>query len=230
MATSRPQPSLLRWLAVASVRVLVGLHTGLVAFYYVAHWMGGNSLWFVDAIAYVLPWLFAPTLLLLPAAFLLRRSRLVTILAIVPVVPFLLTYGHLYLPRWPVSATGPAFTALTYNVLYRNEDVDAIAAAIEVHKPDFIGLRELMAPMAEALEPRFAAQYPYHRVEPGCGFWSRHPILAYEAFQLVEGEGNWAQQFVLDIEGQEVTVLSVHPRSLPVSALAASGKRLRPGG
>jgi endonuclease/exonuclease/phosphatase (EEP) superfamily protein YafD len=53
-------------------------------------------------------------------------------------------------------------------------------------------------------------------VEPGCGFWSRYPILEYAAFQLVEGEGNWAQQFVLDVKGRDVNVLSIHPRSLPV--------------
>jgi vancomycin resistance protein VanJ len=222
MATSSPRPVFLWWLAAAGVRVLVSLHTGLVISYYVAHWLGGNSLWFVDAIAYVLPWLFVPTLLLLPAALLLRRSRPVTILAAAPVALFLLTYGHLYLSRWPVSANGPAFTALTYNVLYKNENVAGVAAAIEAHDPDFFGLRELVAPMAEALGPRFAARYPYHRLEPGCGFWSRYPILEYEGFQLVEGEGDWVQQFVLDIESYEVNVLSVHPRSLLVYDLPLS--------
>ena len=59
-------------------------------------------------------------------------------------------------------------------------------------------------------------------MEPGCGFWSRYPILSYEAFQLVDGEGDWAQQFLLDIEGQEVTVFSVHPRSPPVYGIPLS--------
>jgi endonuclease/exonuclease/phosphatase (EEP) superfamily protein YafD len=138
-----------------------------------------------------------------------------TVASAVPIVLFLIIYGCLYLPRWPVRTTPPEFTVLTHNVLHNNEDVDALVASIEEHEPDFFGLRELAGPMAQVLEPRFAKQYPHHRVEPGCGFWSRYPILAYERFQLVEGQGSWAQQLVLDVEGYEVTVLSVHPRSPP---------------
>jgi endonuclease/exonuclease/phosphatase (EEP) superfamily protein YafD len=202
--------------------VLVSLHAGLVAAYFVARELGGDGAWFVDAAGYVLPWLFLPSLLLLPAALFPRCSRFLRGLAAVPPAVFLLTYGHLYLPRWPLRTAGPVFTVLTHNVLYSNEDVDALSAAIEAHAPDFFGLRELSASTAGALEPRLAERYPYHRVEPGCGFWSRYPILAYEPFRLVEGEGTWAQQFVLDIEGQEVTVLSVHPRSPPVYGVPLS--------
>ena len=105
---------------------------------------------------------------------------------------------------------------MTYNVLYRNSDADQVAAAIEAHAPDFFGVRELEPPMAQALESRFAGRYPYYRLEPGCGFFSRYPILRYEAFRLAQGEGGWAQQCTLEIDGYQVTVLSVHPRSPPL--------------
>jgi vancomycin resistance protein VanJ len=222
MASSSARPGFFKRLSIGAFGVLASLHTGLIVAYFVAHWLGGNGVWFVDVAGYVLPWLFVPSLLLLPAALLLRRPHSLKVLAAVPPALFLLTYGHLYLPRWPVRAAGPAFTVLTHNVLYTNEDADALVASIEAHAPDFFGLRELAGPMAEALESHLAGRYPYHRVEPGCGFWSRYPILAYEAFHLVEGEGAWAQQFVLDIDGQEVTVLSVHPRSPPVYSLPLS--------
>jgi endonuclease/exonuclease/phosphatase (EEP) superfamily protein YafD len=222
MATSSAQTGFSRRFALAVVGALVPLHTGLIVAYFLARWLGGNVLWFVDAAGYVLPWLFVPSLLLLPVALLLRRCRLLPIVAALPPVLFLLTYGHLYLPRWPVRTAGPSFTVLAHNVLYKNRDVEALVASVELHEPDFFGLRELAGPMAEALEPRFAERYPYHRLEPGCGFWSRYPILSYEAIQLVEGEGAWAQQFVLDIESQEVTVFSVHPRSPPLYGVPLS--------
>jgi hypothetical protein len=77
--------------------------------------VGGGDLWFVDALSYMLPWLFAPLVALLPLV-LLRRSRLLLILVAVPTALFLLTYGHLYLPRWPVRAADPtSFTVMTYN-------------------------------------------------------------------------------------------------------------------
>jgi vancomycin resistance protein VanJ len=222
MATSNARMGFSRRFALAIVGTLMSLHTGLIAAYFLARWLGGNALWFVAAAAYVLPWLFVLSLLLLPVALLLRRCRLLPIVAAVPPVLFLLTYGHLYLPRWPVRTAGPSFTVLAHNVLYKNRDVEAVVTSVKLHEPDFFGLRELAGPMAEALEPRFAEHYPHHRVEPGCGFWSRYPILAYEAFQLVEGEGTWTQQVVLDVDGRKVTVLSVHPRSPPVYGIPLS--------
>jgi endonuclease/exonuclease/phosphatase (EEP) superfamily protein YafD len=221
MATSSARLCFFRRLGAGVFGVLVLLHTGLIAAYFVARWLGGNSVWFIDTAAYVLPWFFAPSLLLLPAGLLLRKSRVLTSVALVPSIVFLVTYGHLFLPHWPVRTAGPTFTVLTHNVLYSNKDVDALVTSIEAYEPDFFGLRELAGPMAEALGPRLAG-YPYYWVEPGCGFWSRYPILAYEAFRLTEGEGAWAQQLVLDIEGQEVTVLSVHPRSPPVYGIPLS--------
>jgi vancomycin resistance protein VanJ len=221
MATSSTQASFLRRFAVIVLSVLVSLHAGLIVAYFCARWLSGNSLWPVDAAAYVLPWLFAPSLLLLPAA-LICRFRFLTCVAVVPLLIFSSVYGHLYLPRWPAYTADPAFTVLTHNVLYTNEDVDAVAAEIERYTPDFFGLRELEPSMAEALDDRFAERYPYHRVEPGCGFWSRYPILSYEAFQLVEGQGAWAQQLVLDVDGRAVSVLSVHPRSPPVYGIPFS--------
>lgn len=213
MARILPASGFLKRLAIAGVNLLTPLHAGLIVTYFALRWLGGGDLWFVDALGYVLPWLFAPLVALLPAV-LLRRSLLLLALVAAPTALFLLTYGHLYLPHWPVRAAGPTFTVMTYNVLYRNSDADGIAAAIEAHAPDFFGLRELEPPVVQALESRFADRYPYRRVEPGCGFFSRYPILEYEAFRL--DEGHWAQQCLLDIDGYQVTVLSVHPRSPPL--------------
>ncbi len=217
-----PPPGFLKRLAIAGLNLLTPLNTGLIVTYYTLRWLGGGHLWFVDGLGYVLPWLFSPLLVLLPGAM-LRRSRLLVTLAAAPTALFLITYGQLYMPRLPVRVVGPTFTAMTYNVLYRNEDADQVATAIEAHAPDFFGLRELEPPMAQALERRFGDRYPDHRIEPSCGFWSRYPILQYEAFRLGGGEGGWAQHVVLDIDGTPVTVLSVHPRSPPLQGFHPLG-------
>ena len=141
-------PGFLKRLAIAGVNLLTPLHAGLIIAYFALRWLGGGGLWFADALGYVLPWLFAPLLVLLPGV-LLRRSRPLLILAAVPLVLFLLTYGHLYLPRLPVRAAGPTFTVMTYNVLYRNEGADQVAAAIKAPGPDSFGLRELAPSMAQ---------------------------------------------------------------------------------
>jgi len=215
MTTNAFTLQFLKRLGIAAVNMLTPLHAGLIVAYFGLRWLGRGDLWFVDALAYVLPWLFAPLVVLLPGA-LLRRSRRLLALVAAPTALFLLTYGPLYLPRWPVRTAGPTFTVMTYNVLYLNWDADGVAAEIEAHEPDFFALRELEPPMAQALESHFADRYPYREIEPGCGFFSRYPILEYEAFRLAPGAYDRAQQFVLDVEGAEVNVVSVHPRSPPL--------------
>lgn len=209
------RPRFLRRLAFAAANLLTPLHAAFILAYFALRWLGRSDLWFVDALGYVLPWLFLPLVALWPLA-LLRRSRVLLAIAGVPTALFLLTYGELYLPRWPVRAAGPTFTVMAYNVLYLNTDVEGVAGQIAAHAPDLVALRELEPPMARALESRFAGQYPYRYFEPGCGFFSRFSVREYEAFQLVAGEGDWVQRFVLDVEGRSLNVLSVHPRSPPL--------------
>jgi endonuclease/exonuclease/phosphatase (EEP) superfamily protein YafD len=209
------QPSFAKRLALAGLNLLVPLHTGLLVAYYVASLSGGCDLWFVDAIGYVLPWLFLPTLILLPLALLLR-TRIRLVLTLVPIALFVLTYGHLYLPRMPVQSAGPSFRAMAYNVLFLNDDIGRVADEIETHDPDFVGLRELIPDVAEYVGERLKDRYPYHEVDVWCGFWSRYPVLAYRSYRLGRGHGQPAQQFLLDIEGRPVTVVSVHPRSPPL--------------
>jgi endonuclease/exonuclease/phosphatase (EEP) superfamily protein YafD len=215
MSGSSKRPGFLKRLVFAAANLLAPLHAALIVAYFALRWLGRGGFWPVDALGYVLPWLFLPLAVLWPAV-LWRRSRVLLVVAAVPTTLFLLTYGALYLPRRPLRAVGPAFTVMTYNVLYLNTDVDGVAGQIEAHAPDLFALRELEPPLARALESRFAGQYPYRRFEPGCGFFSRFPVREYEAFQLVAGEGDWAQQAVLDVEGHPLTVLSVHPRSPPL--------------
>jgi vancomycin resistance protein VanJ len=192
--------------------VLVPLHTGIALCYWALRWLGGDSLWYVDALGYVLPWVLLPTLLLLPTAI-YGRCRVVILLAILPAVLLVLTYGPLFLPRWPVGAIAePSFSVMTYNVCYKNTDGLAIAGVIEAEGADVLVLRELEPAMAKALEERLEYRYPYRRVEPGCGFFSRFPIMGYEAYRLSEGAYDFAQQLVLDVDGRRVTFLSVHPK------------------
>jgi len=216
------RPGFLRRLGIAGSNVLTPLHTALIATYTAIRWLGAGDWWLVDALGYILPWLFVPSLVLLPVA-LFRRRRAWRLLALVPPVLFCLTYGHLFLPRLPIETAGPEFSVLTHNVYYRNEDVDGVAAAIDAHAPDLFVLQELEPEMAAALDNRFASRYPTHRVEPGCGLWSRHPILEYAAYQLVPGEGDWVQQAVVEIDGRRITVLNVHPRSPPIQGIHPLG-------
>lgn len=190
---------------------VVGYVAGLTL-YFALRWLGAWRLWFVEALGYILPWLFVPVLLLMPLLLLLRRRALLAILAL-PAAVFLLLYGGLYLPRPQVAAAGQPFTVLTYNILGLNRDVEAMAVAIRAHDADVVALHEVNASMGKALEARLLSRYPYRHREGGIGLYSRFPIEEYRAFRLGEGQGLWAQQCVLLVDGRRVALLNVHPRA-----------------
>ena len=217
-----PRPGFLKRLAIAGVNLLTPLQAGLIIAYFALRWQGGSDLWFVDALSYILPWLFAPLIVLLPAA-LIRRSRLLLILAAAPAALFLLTYGHLYLPRRPVRTVDPTFTVMVYNILFENQDADSVIASIEAHDPDLIGLHELEPRMTATLENHFADRYPYREVGHRCGIFSRYPILECESFWPGPGGGADAQQCILDIDGHQANVINAHPRSPPLQGFRPFG-------
>ena len=150
-----------------------------------------------------------------------RRSRALLVPATLSTALFCGIYGHLYLPRLPVGTSDPTFTVMAYNVLSRNRDAERVADVIEAHNPDVVGLHELEPAMAEALEDRLAAHYPYREVKDDawCGLFSRYPIAQCEFFWMRRdgsvprwAEGYWGQKCVLDVDGEEVTVFNVHLR------------------
>jgi vancomycin resistance protein VanJ len=206
----------LKRLILAGINLLTPLQAGLLVVYYALRELGGGDLWFIDALSYVLPWLFLPLVILLPGVLLLRRTRPMLILVAIPTTLFTLTYGSLYLPRSSVNSIGPTFTVMTYNVLWSNTQVERVAAAIEEQDPDIVGLHELLPSMGTDLEERLAGRYPYRRLENSYGVLSRYPIHQYTFYPLDQGRGSWVQQMVLEIDGHYVNFLNAHPRSPPL--------------
>jgi vancomycin resistance protein VanJ len=186
--------------------------------YYLIREVSQTKLWYIQALHYILPWLFVPLVPLLIMAILLR-SRIKSFLLILPALLFLLTYGELYLPRLPTHSTGEPFTVMTYNVWGGNIQFDQIVSEIQTHDPDLLSLHEFSPPIVEALESRLAETYPYDRIDPSVGLFSRYPILQSRAFRLggIYGiQGPWAQHLLVDMDGVAVNIFNVHPPSPPL--------------
>ena len=224
-----PQPNFLKRLSMAALNILVPLNVGLILAYYLIREVSQTKLWYIQALHYILPWLFVP---LVPLLFLsiLLRSRIKTFLFILPVLLFLLTYGELYLPRLPIRSTGEPFTVMTYNVWGGNAQFDQIFSEIQTHDPDLLSLHEFSPPIVEALENRLTESYPYYRVHSSVGFFSRYAILQSHTFRLggIYGiPGPWAQHLVVEIAGEEVNIFNVHPPSPPLQGERIPGLPLR---
>jgi vancomycin resistance protein VanJ len=223
------KPGLLKRLALAGLNILTPVTVGLILAYYVIRELSQTKLWYIQALHYVLPWLFIPIIPLLLIAILLH-SRIKTLLLILPLPLFFLTYGELYLPRLPIHPTDEPFTVMTYNVWGGNTQFDQIFSEIQSHGPDLLSLHEFSPPIVETLENQLAESYPYYRINPSVGFFSRYPILQSHAFRpggIYGIPGPWAQQLLVDLDGKEITVFNVHPPSPPLQGKYIPGLPLR---
>jgi endonuclease/exonuclease/phosphatase (EEP) superfamily protein YafD len=214
-------PGFFTRLGIAATHLMIPLHTGLIVTYYLLHTLRGDDSAFVNVFGFVLPWLFIPSALMLPLA-LWHRSRKIILLASIPAALFLLTYGQLFLPSLPATKTGHAFTVMTYNVLFSNPHANRVIAVIDTHDPDILALHELHHTTTE-LEMQLSEEYPYYRIEPGLGIFSRYPIKDYMTFTMDGESKSLAQQCVLDIGGHQTTLISVHPAAPPIKSVSPFG-------
>jgi endonuclease/exonuclease/phosphatase (EEP) superfamily protein YafD len=169
--------------------------------------------WAVMLLNFV-PWLFAPLLVLVPLALLIRSWPLRGATA-VAVVVFLALYGDRFVPRLPVAqAAASDLRIMTFNVLLANRDVERIAAAIERESPDVVTLQELWPQTTERLMARLGDRFPYRALHPsrvpyGSGVLSRYPIVAEKGF-IETGSEQVAHHVVLDVDGQLLNLFNIH--------------------
>lgn len=193
------------------------IYTGALLGFLVLQRTSAESLWWVNLAVDFLPYLFSPLLILLPLAVLSRSTR-AGVVVCMPCLIFLLLYGSLFLPKLARASqhSGRTLKVMSYNVTMGLPGVDQILSVIESQNPDVIGLQELSPEVAEVLSG-LDGRYPYQSLYPrsvccaGSGVISRFPILHNEAFPLIES-GHLYQHLILDVEGETLHVLNVHPK------------------
>jgi endonuclease/exonuclease/phosphatase (EEP) superfamily protein YafD len=155
------------------------------------------------------PYLFAPLAVLLPLALLLRLHVLFW-----PGVGLLVLAGALFvpamLPTAPRPETQPVLRVATFNQLYSNSDVEGTLAVLLRQDADIIALQELSYPVQQALD-ELEQRYPYRVLQPhhlpgGLGIVSRYPITQVESL-----EGIRALRAIVQVDGQPITLINVHP-------------------
>jgi hypothetical protein len=154
-------------------------------------------------------YLFAPLLLFVPAA-LLVRSRWLRGAVLLSLAVFLALFGARLIPPPARQEGGTTLRVMTLNQLYSNRRVDDIIAAIQAQDADVVALQELSAPVAAAAQQRLGTEYPYQLLAPaegdyGLGFLSRYPLLAPVRQQEFVG-----QQVTLSVGGQQISLINVH--------------------
>ena len=201
-------------MAMAATVMIAPVQAFLVLAYLAGRYFGSVH-WVLDASAYILPWVLAPAVLLLPGAF-WRRSPFLLGTCALPLMLFGLIYLPLYLPR-RTPEVGGSFTVMTYNLLGNGRDPESALESILALDPDIIALQELTANFEQELEARLGPRYPYRKLETdrwGQGLLSRFPIETYRLFELGDPERPMLVQYAeLGVNGQRLGILNVHTHS-----------------
>ncbi len=160
-------------------------------------------------------WWFAPLVLLLPLALLVRARQASVMMSGVLLIALLL-FGRDLLPASArrVPDDIPRLRVLSFNVLVSNQSDDAVLEMIAAQAPDVIALQELSPEMSASLEARLGEQYPYRLLYPwtdprGTGLLSRFPLQEGPTLSLDLWE-RWGQSAVIDVGGQAVLLVNVH--------------------
>lgn len=194
------------WL-ILIITLLYGLSVGLLALLWHSEM---RYRWWLELSNIFAPYLFLPLVLLIPLSILLP-SRFFRSTVVGITIVFLLVCGPWLIPTMvDTPPDGRPLRVLTFNVLYSNQQTDAIIETLRMQDADVIGFQELTWPVASVIEQELGHVYPYRLFEPAAGSWglgmiSRYPIIAVESAP----EQRW-QQVRLDVDGQPVTFINVH--------------------
>jgi len=178
----------------------------VLAWLWAAH--GSETWWLALSNVFAAP-LFAPLLLLIPAAIVVRSWWMRAATA-VPLAVFVALFGTRFLPPPAPQAAGAHLRVATLNHWFENDQVDAVIAAIHAQDADIVALQELSTSVAAAAGRELRAEYPYQYLMPaeedyGLGIISRYPLRA----QLTES-GFLGQRVTFDVHGQMVTLVNIH--------------------
>jgi endonuclease/exonuclease/phosphatase (EEP) superfamily protein YafD len=159
---------------------------------------------------------FVPLLLMLPAA-LVVRSRWLRAAAALALAAFLALFGMRLVPPFGQKAEGTQLRVMTINQMFTNTSIADMIAAIREQSADVVAIQELSPQLASAAEQQLRAEYPYQFLAPGdydsgLGVLSRYPLR--QAAHETEFTG---QRMVVDMGGQPMTLINVHPRAPQVA-------------
>lgn len=193
---------------------LVTLYVTFITLWLLLRVLFFDRFWPLALLNTVAEYLFLPLPLFLIVSIWQRHRPSLVILGI-PVVAFVVLFGELFLPPRPSPAqhTGYPITAMSFNVLYKNKDYQAITKSVQSASPDLVGFLELRPDAARAIADALEAEYPYNTLwslEPSqsAGLLSRFPIETAEWFPLPPLD--IALHTTVRVEGQRVHVFVVH--------------------
>ncbi len=181
-----------------------------------------RRLWFVELLSNLIHWLLLPSLPILTFMLIKRRWR-DSVLWGIPALVFLILFGGLFLPSFaPEHTCDPGapgscthLRVMTWNLFgILQADRQAQIDLIRNSGADIIALQEVSLDSEAAIEAQLSDMYPYQILFPdgisGTGLLSKYPVSDDVIFKTDAGI-LCNTKAVVDVNGLEITVFSVHP-------------------
>jgi vancomycin resistance protein VanJ len=201
------------WVA-ARLVTLARIYLTLLGVWALAYFLLGDRWWWLFALSSVAICAFAPVPIILAIGAAARRRDLLIISGVFLLLGAYL-YGSTLLPRpQPANAASPKLTVMSFNMYGFNQHPEAVVAAIRASGADVVGLQELSASAAEAIQRDLAQLYPYQALDPQPSVFGMGAISRYPLDQTGEAlPGRWVgvpQILRIDVDGRPVTLVNAH--------------------
>jgi vancomycin resistance protein VanJ len=192
------------------------IYSVLIALWLLLRLLFKDSLWWLALINSYVLWLFLPIPVLLMAGWLSRQVKRPLLLLLFPIGVFIWLYGALF---WPNSLqeggeNGRTLTAMSYNILFTNQNVEAITDVILAAKADIVALQEVTRQHSAGLNTRLIETYPYQIIPPpvsqntNVALFSKYPIE--QLFEFDFPPRHMGIHALIDLDGQPIHVFAAH--------------------
>ena len=170
--------------------------------------------WLLALVNTMAVYLFIPLPVLLFIGLIQLRKDSLGLLTL-PALAFMLLYGELFLPRKagaePIQ--GPSIAVMSFNLHFRNDEMEGVAEAIRTASPGIVGFQELTAAHGNILGDLLSQDYPYRTPlvfaeDRRIGLFSRYPIMSVVGLTFARRQQ--AMRVKLEMEGQSVYVYVAH--------------------
>ena len=181
-------------------------------FWYPMRWWPGERFRLVQVLTYFMPWFLTG---LFPAVLIagVARRKWLTITLAAPTIFISANFAPLFLPRFSYAlASNEPLKVMSYNVLYRNHNLEAAIAIIQQEQPDILLLQEVTPDIATKLDslhslyPNDDLHFTYE-AQIGQAIISRYPITRLG----IAIENGRAQKVQIDTPDGPIAVWNVHP-------------------
>jgi endonuclease/exonuclease/phosphatase (EEP) superfamily protein YafD len=184
----------------------------LLGVYLLRWWLGDRYIW-LRVMSYFLPWFLVGLIPSVLLATIARRYFLSLTLAL-PVLLISFSYAPLFLPRLtPVLAGNKPFKVMSYNILYRNQQLEKATALIQSQQPDILLLQEVTPFAADTLSQGLLSLYPEH--EPYYAYQPNMAQMIISRYPITPGEASVQkgrlQKVMIESPGGPIAVWNVHP-------------------